>query len=62
MIVAAPSEATALKIRELAPNAFPTGRQGQLFLQTGAFSTRDRANEQLQTLQAAGLRAIVESL
>ncbi|HAN45347.1 MAG TPA: hypothetical protein DCQ32_02215, partial [Cyanobacteria bacterium UBA8156] len=62
VIVAAPSESTALRVREVAPNAFPTRRQGQLFLQTGAFSTRDRANEQVQALRAAGFQPIVESL
>ncbi|MGQ9867035.1 MAG: DUF1565 domain-containing protein [Pseudanabaenaceae cyanobacterium] len=62
VIVAAPSEAIALRVREVAPNAFPTRRQGRLFLQTGAFSTRDRANEQVQALRTAGFQPIVESL
>ncbi len=62
VMVAAPSEAVALKVREVVPTAFPTRRQGQLFLQTGAFSTRDRADEQAQALQAAGFQPIVEPL
>ncbi len=62
VIVAAPSEATALRVREVAPNAFPTRRQGQLFLQTGAFSTRERANEQVEALRAAGFQPILESM
>jgi len=47
------------QVRSLYPDAFATSYQGQRVLQVGVFSTKENATQAYQSLQNAGLRAII---
>ena len=47
------------QVRSLYPDAFATSYQGQRVLQVGVFSTQENATQAYQSLQNAGLRAIM---
>jgi hypothetical protein len=47
------------QVRSLYPDAFATSYQGQRVLQVGIFSTQENATQAYQSLQNAGLRAII---
>ncbi len=47
------------QVRSLYPDAFATSYQGQRVLQVGVFSTKENATQAYQSLQNAGLQAII---
>ncbi len=49
-------------VRNLAPGAFPTMRQGRRVMQVGVFSDRSNADEIVQVLNSNGLKTIIEPL
>lgn len=49
-------------VRNLAPGAFPTIRQGRRVMQAGVFSNRQNADEIVSILNSNGLKTIIEPL
>ena len=49
-------------VRNLAPDAFPTVRQGRRVMQVGVFSDRNNADEMVNVLNRNGLRTTLEPL
>ncbi len=49
-------------VRNLAPDAFPTTRQGRRVMQVGVFSDRNNADEMVNALNRNGLRTTLEPL
>ncbi len=49
-------------VRNLAPDAFPTIRQGRRVMQVGVFSDRNNADEMINVLNSNGLQTIIEPL
>jgi hypothetical protein len=50
VVIEAKTESDRTKVRSLYPDAFPTSHQGRRVWQIGAFSSRDKAENALQTL------------
>ncbi|MEA5515074.1 DUF1565 domain-containing protein [Nodularia sp. UHCC 0506] len=49
-------------VRNLAPDAFPTIRQGRRVMQVGVFSDRNNADDMINVLNSNGLNTIIEPL
>ncbi len=60
VIVEAPSSREQARVRAIAPGAFRTTVNGRSVMQAGAFNTREKADELLQSLTRQGLRANLE--
>lgn len=59
VIVAANNTQEQSRVRSLYPEAFTTSYQGRSMLQVGLFSSRDNAEKAHQSLESAGLNAII---
>ncbi len=59
VMAAVSNEMQQTQVRSLYPDAFPTSYNGQRVLQVGVFSTQENAQQAYQSLQNAGLRAIM---
>ena len=59
VIVAANDSQDQYRVRSLYPDAFPTSYNGRSMLQVGLFSSRDNAQKAYQSLESAGLDAII---
>jgi len=59
VMVAVSGEQQQEQVRSLYPDAFATSYRGQRVLQVGVFSTKENATQAYQSLQNAGLRAIM---
>ncbi|MDB9374632.1 DUF1565 domain-containing protein [Nodularia sphaerocarpa] len=62
VIVNASTDREQNTVRNLAPGAFPTMRQGRRVMQVGVFSDRNNADEIVKVLNSNGLRTTLEPL
>lgn len=62
VLVTAPDEATQSAVRTQVPDAFRTQLNGQVYMQAGAYPTRDEAQAQVNQLLQAGLQAQIQEL
>ncbi|MGF1479443.1 MAG: DUF3747 domain-containing protein [Cyanophyceae cyanobacterium] len=58
-VLVSASSSQAPKVRSLYPDAFSTTHNGQAMIQVGVFSSRDRVNVVLQSLDELGLTGLV---